>query len=43
MLTNGMAIKEIVEEYPDLEAEDVRQALQCAAFLSREAMYPAAG
>jgi len=43
MVANGMAIKEIVEEYPDLEAEDVRQVLQYAAFLSREEIYPVAG
>lgn len=43
MVANGMTSEEIVREYPDLESEDVRQALQYAAFLSREEIYPAAG
>lgn len=43
MVANGMTIEEIVKEYPDLEAEDVRQSLQYAAFLTSEEIYPAAG
>jgi uncharacterized protein (DUF433 family) len=43
MVANGMASDEIIKEYPDLESEDVRQALQYAAFLSREEIYPVAG
>jgi uncharacterized protein (DUF433 family) len=43
MVANGMTTEEIVNEYPDLQAEDVRQALQYAAFLTREEIYPAAG
>lgn len=43
MVANGMTSEEIVREYPELEGEDVRQALQYAAFLSREEIYPAAG
>lgn len=27
MVANGMTTEEIVKEYPDLQAEDVRQAL----------------
>lgn len=36
LVANGMATGEILREYPDLEPEDVREALQYAAFLSRE-------
>lgn len=43
MVANGMTTEEILKEYPDLEAEDIRQALQYAAFLAREEVYPAAG
>ena len=42
MVANGMTTAEILKEYPDLEAEDIRQALQYAAFLAREEVYPAA-
>jgi uncharacterized protein (DUF433 family) len=31
LLANGMTVEEIVEEYPDLELDDIRQALQYAA------------
>ena len=41
MVANGMTTAEILKEYPDLEAEDIRQALQYAAFLAREEVYPA--
>ncbi|HEY3569878.1 MAG TPA: DUF433 domain-containing protein [Thermoanaerobaculia bacterium] len=30
LVANGMTLEEILGEYPDLEAEDVRQALQYA-------------
>ena len=36
MVANGMPHDEILQEYPDLDAEDIRDALQYAAFLSRE-------
>ena len=43
LLANGMSTEEISREYPDLEAEDIRQALQYAAFLAREEIFPVAG
>lgn len=43
MVANGMTAEDIIKEYPDLEADDVRQALQYAAFMTREEVYPAAG
>jgi uncharacterized protein (DUF433 family) len=36
LVANGMTTEQIVAEYPDLEADDVRQALQYAALLARE-------
>ena len=32
LVDNGMTAQEILEESPDLEAEDIRQALQYAAW-----------
>lgn len=43
MVANGMATNDILREYPDLEAEDIRDALQYAAFLSREEVLPVTG
>lgn len=43
LVANGMTTEEILADYPDLDAEDIRQALQYAAFLAREEIYPAAG
>ncbi len=36
LVANGMSPAEILREYPDLEAEDIRQALQYAASLANE-------
>ena len=35
-LANGMSIKEILEEYPQLSEEDVRAAIAYGAEMSRE-------
>jgi len=43
LVANGMTIEEILMEYPDLEAEDIKQALQYAAFLTSEEVYPMTG
>jgi len=40
LVANGMSTDEILAEYPDLESEDIRQALQYAALLAREETYP---
>lgn len=40
LVANGMTIEEIGREYPTLEPEDVRQALQYAASLAGEEVYP---
>ena len=39
LLANGMSEKEIVEAYPYLELEDIRQALQYAAWLAEESVH----
>jgi uncharacterized protein (DUF433 family) len=40
LCANGMAAEEIVAAYPYLEPEDVRQALQYAAWLVEENLLP---
>jgi uncharacterized protein (DUF433 family) len=40
LVANGMSPEAIREEYPFLEPEDVRQALQYAAALASEELYP---
>lgn len=40
LVTNGMTAAQIVAEYPDLEAEDVRQALAYAATIADDQFYP---
>lgn len=43
LVANGMSIEETVRKYPDLEAEDIRQALQYAASLAGEEIHPLSG
>lgn len=38
LVANGMTAMQIIEEYPYLEEEDVRQALQYAAWLADESI-----
>jgi uncharacterized protein (DUF433 family) len=40
VVANGMTVDEILRDYPDLEAPDVRQALQYAASLANEELRP---
>ena len=40
LVANGMTLDEILGEYPDLEEEDVRQALQYASALANEEVHP---
>ena len=39
LVAHGKQPADILEEYPDLEAEDIRQALVYAAWLAREQVY----
>lgn len=40
LCANGMAVEEIIQAYPYIEPEDVRQALQYAAWLVEENVFP---
>jgi len=40
LVANGKTPAQIVEELPDLEEEDVRQALAYAAALAQDELYP---
>jgi len=40
LVANGMTTAEILEAYPYLEPDDVRQALQYAAWLAEETVHP---
>jgi uncharacterized protein (DUF433 family) len=40
LVANGMTTEAILSEYPDLESEDVRQALQYASALANEEVHP---
>jgi len=40
LVANGMSIEEILAAYPYLEPDDVRQALQYAAWLTEETVHP---
>lgn len=43
LIANGMSMAEILREYPLLEAEDIRRALQYAAFLANEEIHMLTG
>ena len=43
LVANGMTTEEIIDEYPDLEPEDIRQALHYAAWTAEDTIYIAAG
>jgi uncharacterized protein (DUF433 family) len=40
LVANGMNSDEIIEAYPYLESEDIRQALRFAAWLAEETVHP---
>ena len=40
LVANGMTSSEIIEAYPYLDAEDIRQALQYAAWLTEDEVFP---
>ena len=40
MVADGMTEDEILRDYPDLEREDIREALRCAAEAVRERELP---
>jgi len=36
LVANGMTVEEILDEYPDLEVEDIQQALRYAAWTTAD-------
>jgi uncharacterized protein (DUF433 family) len=40
LVANGMTMAEITDAYPYLELDDIRQALQYAAWLAEETIHP---
>ena len=40
LVANGMNTEEIIEAYPYLEPDDIRQALKFAAWLAEETVHP---
>lgn len=43
LVANGMRTEQILAEYPDLEPDDIREALQYAASLANEEVHPFSG
>ena len=43
LVANGMTVEEIIDEYPDLEPEDIQQALRYAAWTAEDAVYIPSG
>jgi uncharacterized protein (DUF433 family) len=39
LVANGMTVEEIIVEYPDLEPEDIQQALCYAAWAAEDTVY----
>jgi uncharacterized protein (DUF433 family) len=40
-IAHGVTVEEILRDYPDLEREDVREAVEYAAWVVREEVHPA--
>ncbi len=38
-VAHGATVEEILDDYPDLERDDIQQALQYAAWLTQEAVH----
>ena len=43
LVANGMKTEEILKEYPDLEPQDLKEALHYASWLTKEEVHPAIG
>jgi len=39
MIANGASVEEVLADYPDLQKEDITEALQYAAWLTDEAIH----
>ena len=40
LIAEGVSFEELLTDYPDLEADDIRQSLAYAAWLAREEVVP---
>jgi uncharacterized protein (DUF433 family) len=40
LIANGMTVTEIVQDLPELDTEDIRQALAYAAALAQDELHP---
>ena len=40
LIASGKTVKEILEDYPELEEEDIKQALEYAAWVASEKVVP---
>ena len=40
LVANRMSTEEVIKAYPYIEAEDIQQALQYAAWLAEESVHP---
>ncbi len=40
LVANGSSVEKIIEDYPYLVPDDIHQALQYAAWLAEESVYP---
>jgi uncharacterized protein (DUF433 family) len=40
LVANGMSEQDILSEYPDLQSQDIHQALKYAAWLTSEEVHP---
>ena len=43
LVANGMTTEEILAEYPDLEPDDIQQALRYAAWATEDSVYVPSG
>ncbi|HCG98668.1 MAG: hypothetical protein A2074_07225 [Candidatus Aquicultor primus] len=43
LVASGMTAEDIIKEYPDLESEDIKEALRYASWLAKEELHPAIG
>ena len=39
LVASGKTVREILEDYPELEEEDIKQALEYAAWVASEKVY----
>jgi uncharacterized protein (DUF433 family) len=43
LVANGMSVREIMDEYPDLEPQDIEQSLRYAAWVVEDTLFVPSG